>query len=285
MTPQAVGQQIKLLEDSLQVTLFERKGRSIEPTEAAVLLAHYVEAGFAEFAEGVRRITRSGYRDRINLNTSPYFATNYLLHHLSEFREEMPNLDLRLTTMIDMPDFARDDIDMTVQWGYGRAEDHDCALLVPDPKIICCTPGIGAQIAGLGLHDVLKQVDIDPGDTPDAPIHFGGPVETRRGFVLHTLDWGGQDTIDVAGKWALSGTLDALRAIASGNGPSRWLVALGYAGWGAGQLDEEMTRHGWLNVSDDDAMLFDTGIADRWTRGFNAAGIDPRLLGTQSGHA
>jgi putative transcriptional regulator len=110
-------------------------------------------------------------------------------------------------------------------------------------------------------------------------------VETRRGFVLHTLDWGGQDTIDVAGKWALSGTLDALRAIASGNGPSRWLVALGYAGWGAGQLDEEMTRHGWLNVSDDDAMLFDTGIADRWTRGFNAAGIDPRLLGTQSGHA
>ena len=146
VTPQAVGQQIKLLEDSLQVTLFERKGRSIEPTEAAVLLAHYVEAGFAEFAEGVRRITRSGYRDRINLNTSPYFATNYLLHHLSEFREEMPNLDLRLTTMIDMPDFARDDIDMTVQWGYGNWPDVECTLLVRDPKMICCTPEIATRL-------------------------------------------------------------------------------------------------------------------------------------------
>jgi putative transcriptional regulator len=145
--------------------------------------------------------------------------------------------------------------------------------------------GIGAEIAGLGLHDVLKQVEIDPGEAPDAPIHFGGPVETRRGFVLHTRDWGGQDTIDVAGKWSLSGTLDALRAIANGKGPSRWLVALGYAGWGAGQLDAEMTRHGWLNVTDDEAMLFDTASADRWTRGFNVAGIDPRLLGTESGHA
>lgn len=145
--------------------------------------------------------------------------------------------------------------------------------------------GVGAQIGGLGLHDVFEQVDIDPGDTPNAPIHFGGPVETRRGFVLHSRDWSGQDTIDVAGKWALSGTLDALRAIASGKGPTRWLVALGYAGWGAGQLDGEMTRHGWLNVDDDDGMLFDTQITDRWARGFNAAGIDPRLLGSESGHA
>lgn len=145
--------------------------------------------------------------------------------------------------------------------------------------------GIGAMIAGLGLHDVLQQVKIDPGETPNVPIHFGGPMETRRGFVLHSCDWGGQDTIVVAGKWSLSGTIDVLRAIAEGKGPSRWLVALGYAGWGAGQLDDEMTRHGWLNVDDDDAMLFTTETAERWTRGFNAAGIDPRLLGSESGRA
>jgi putative transcriptional regulator len=145
--------------------------------------------------------------------------------------------------------------------------------------------GIGATIAGLGLHDVLKQVEIEPGDAPNAPIHFGGPMETRRGFVLHSRDWGGTDTIDVAGKWSLSGTLDALRAIASGKGPSRWLVALGYAGWAAGQLDNEMTRHGWLNVDEGDGMLFDTDAANRWARGFGAAGIDPRLLGSESGHA
>ena len=146
VTPQAVGQQIKLLEDTLQVTLFERKGRSIEPTEAAILLSHYVKAGFDEFAEGVRRVTKSTYRDRINLNASPYFATRYLLPRLSLFREILPGVDLRLTTMVDLPDFGRDDIDMAVQWGYGGWGEYDSTLLVPDPKIICCTPAIGAEI-------------------------------------------------------------------------------------------------------------------------------------------
>lgn len=146
VTPQAVGQQIKLLEDTLQVTLFERKGRSIEPTEPAILLSHYVKAGFDEFSEGVRRITKSAYRDRINLNASPYFATRYLLPRLSLFREILPGADLRLTTMIDLPDFGRDDVDMTVQWGYGNWSDYETTLLVQDPKIICCTPAIAKEI-------------------------------------------------------------------------------------------------------------------------------------------
>lgn len=146
VTPQAVGQQIKLLEDTLQVTLFERKGRSIELTESAILLSHYVKAGFEEFSEGVRRVTKSTYRDRINLNASPYFATHYLLPRLSLFREILPAADLRLTTMVDLPDFGRDDIDMTVQWGYGNWPDYETVLLVQDPKIICCTPQIGEKI-------------------------------------------------------------------------------------------------------------------------------------------
>ena len=74
----------------------------------------------------------------------------------------------------------------------------------------------------------------------------GGPVEPGRGFVLHSDDWGGQDTIQVVGIGALTGTIDVLKAIAEGKGPSRYLVALGYAGWGEGQLDEEMTRPGWF---------------------------------------
>jgi putative transcriptional regulator len=111
--------------------------------------------------------------------------------------------------------------------------------------------GIGETIEGLGLHELLKQFEIDPAGVPDAPVHFGGPVEPRRGFVLHSTDWGGQDTIDVGGRWALSGTIDVLKAIAEGKGPSRWLIALGYAGWGEGQLDEEMTRHGWFSTNGD----------------------------------
>lgn len=145
--------------------------------------------------------------------------------------------------------------------------------------------GIGATVAGLGLHDLLGQFEIDPGDTPDAPVHFGGPVEPRRGFVLHTLDWGGQDTIDVAGRWALSGTIDVLRAIAAGTGPSRWLVAIGYAGWGEGQLDEEMTRHGWFSTPADTGLIYDVTAAGRWEGGFAAAGIDPRLLANSTGTA
>jgi putative transcriptional regulator len=145
--------------------------------------------------------------------------------------------------------------------------------------------GIGAEIDGLGLHDLLAQFEIDPGDAPNDPVHFGGPVDMRRGFVLHSTDWSGQDTIDVAGRWALSGTIDVLKALAAGTGPSRWLVALGYAGWGEGQLDEEMTRHGWFNVPGDLALLYDTPSEDRWQRGFVSAGIDPSLLVSDAGHA
>lgn len=145
--------------------------------------------------------------------------------------------------------------------------------------------GIGATIAGLTLHDVLRQLEIAPGDAPDREVHFGGPVEMRRGFVLHSRDWGGQDTLDVAGRWALSGTLDVLRAIADGRGPSDWLVALGYAGWGPGQLDREMAGHGWLSVEDDNDMMFATDADARWARGFGKAGVDPRLLSTEGGNA
>src|SRR5690606_22800696 len=79
--------------------------------------------------------------------------------------------------------------------------------------------GIGRTVPGLGLHQLLEQLELNPGAAPDAPVHIGGPVEPQRGFVLHAPDWGGEDTIHVAGRWALTGTLDVLRAIAEGKGP------------------------------------------------------------------
>ena len=145
--------------------------------------------------------------------------------------------------------------------------------------------GVGAIIEGLGLHDLLDQFDIAHGAAPDATIHFGGPVETRRGFVLHSLDWGGQDTIDVAGRWALSGTVDVLRAIADGSGPTRWVVSLGYAGWGEGQLDGELATPGWLAVPGDEALLFDTAPPARWSTAMAGAGVDPSLLVAGAGTA
>jgi putative transcriptional regulator len=145
--------------------------------------------------------------------------------------------------------------------------------------------GVGTAIDGLRFHDLLGQVGIAPGAAPNAPVHLGGPVEPQRGFVLHGQDWGGQDTLHVGRRWSLTGTLDILRAIAEGRGPAQWIVALGYAGWGEGQLDEEMTRHGWFATPGDDALLFDTPTPERWTAMFRAAGVDTRMLATGAGHA
>ena len=149
--------------------------------------------------------------------------------------------------------------------------------------------GIGHQRTGIRLRALMAQLGLDPGAAPDAPVQHGGPVEPGRGFVLHSDDWGGQDTIAVIGSnqnsFAMTGTIDVLRAIGEGRGPSRFLVALGYAGWGGGQLDEEMTRHGWFSAPGDPAILFDTPVDERWTTSFHAAGIDPRLLAAQAGAA
>ncbi|GAA0727678.1 YqgE/AlgH family protein [Sphingomonas japonica] len=145
--------------------------------------------------------------------------------------------------------------------------------------------GLGATIDGLGFHDLLDQFEIAHGVAEDKRVHFGGPVEPRRGFVIHSSDWGGQDTIDVAGRWALSGTVDILRAIAGGTGPAQWIAALGYAGWGEGQLDAELTRHGWFSTKGDIALLYDTAAEDRWSAAYDGAGIDPRMLANRTGTA
>ncbi len=145
--------------------------------------------------------------------------------------------------------------------------------------------GLGRVIPRLGFHDLLKQLDIDPGEAPDRPIHQGGPVEPQRGFILHSLDWGGSESIQVGSRWVLSATLDILKAIAEGRGPSRWVAALGYAGWGAGQLEQEMTRHGWFVTAGDESLLYDIETGDRWTNAFKSAGVDPRLLAAESGTA
>jgi putative transcriptional regulator len=149
--------------------------------------------------------------------------------------------------------------------------------------------GIGHKRAGLRFRALLKQLEIDPGEAPDCAVHHGGPVEPGRGFVLHSTDWGGQDSLQVNGPdgaiFAMTGTIDVLRAIAEGKGPARWIVALGYAGWEAGQLDEEMTRHGWFAADSNESILFDTPTDERWAAAFKSAGVDPRLLSSVTGAA
>lgn len=145
--------------------------------------------------------------------------------------------------------------------------------------------GIGHQRAGISFRGLLEQLGLDPGEAPERSVLHGGPVEPGRGFILHSTDWGGQDTIAVPGIGALSGTIDILKAIAEGRGPTQWVAALGYAGWGPGQLDEEMTRHGWFTAGGGEQILFDTPVQDRWQAAFKVEGIDPSLLTGQFGAA
>lgn len=145
--------------------------------------------------------------------------------------------------------------------------------------------GVGRVREGLTLHGLLEDVGIDPGQAPDMPVLEGGPVETARGFVLHSDDWGGEGTVTVNPLCRLSASLDILRAIAEGRGPSRFLVALGYAGWGAGQLEGEMRQHGWHAARGCPEVLFNTPTGRRWLQTWKREGIDPSHLVAQTGSA
>lgn len=144
---------------------------------------------------------------------------------------------------------------------------------------------INRKIEGLGLRELLASFDIHGDAITDGPVLRGGPVEPQRGFVLHSTDWGGQAMLSVAPGWALSGSLDILKAIGDGRGPTRYLVALGYAGWGAGQLESEMLRHGWFLGGAVDDEIWGMPVGQRWAHGFAEWGVDARMLAGHSGTA
>jgi putative transcriptional regulator len=145
---------------------------------------------------------------------------------------------------------------------------------------------INKLIESLTLPELLTQLGIDgDGLRGKAHVHFGGPVESGRGFVLHSADYNEEGTITVSGDLALTATLDILRAIGRGGGPRRSLLALGYAGWGPGQLDAEIQANGWLHVAADEAIVFGDDFKDKWQRALGKLGIDPIALSGDAGHA
>lgn len=145
--------------------------------------------------------------------------------------------------------------------------------------------GLGAVREGLGLHFLLEDLGIDPGQAPDCAVLDGGPVEPQRGFVLHSPDWLGAGTIRAGQLCAMTASLEVLHAIAEGRGPSQFVVALGYAGWSGGQLEEELHHHGWQVSDGSEAILYDTPPEDRWTACWRGMGIDPALLVGETGRA
>ena len=133
---------------------------------------------------------------------------------------------------------------------------------------------------------LLSQLDIDISiGMTDAQVHFGGPVETGRGFILHSTDYLREGTVRIDDNIALTATLDILRAIASGSGPERIMIALGYTGWGPGQLDAEIKANGWLTAPANDTLVFDRDLESKWDRALASIGISPMLLSIEAGHA
>jgi len=123
------------------------------------------------------------------------------------------------------------------------------------------------------------------GFRPDLPIHFGGPVEASRGFVLHSTDLIQEATLVIDDEIALTATTEMLKTIAEGDGPERCVLALGYASWGAGQLDQEIQDNGWLLVPSDDHLVFGADNNAKWEGALDKIGIDLSLLSTEAGHA
>lgn len=119
----------------------------------------------------------------------------------------------------------------------------------------------------------------------DQPIMFGGPVQDDRGFVLHSPGGRYSSSLTVTDDVAFTTSIDVLEAVASGAGPARMLVSIGYAGWSPGQLEEELSRNGWLTVGADARVLFDLPIEERYTAAIKLLGIDPLMLATEAGHA
>jgi putative transcriptional regulator len=146
---------------------------------------------------------------------------------------------------------------------------------------------INKKADDLSFPELLKQLNIEPGDSANAiSVHVGGPVEMGRGFVLHSKDFRVEDaTTEVEGGICLTATIDILRAMATGTGPRRSLIALGYAGWAPGQLEGEIQQNGWLFCPADEDLVFGEDDDEKWVRAMKKIGVDPAKLSGAGGHA
>lgn len=141
-------------------------------------------------------------------------------------------------------------------------------------------------LPGLELSELLTQLhieDVQPDE--DIPVMSGGPVETARGFILHEGDFSQVESLKIESDIYVTGTIDALKAVAQGQGPEKMLFILGYAGWTAGQLDQEIQQNAWLVIDADPDVIFNGDADDRWDRAIRKIGVDPSMLSGEAGRA
>lgn len=184
-------------------------------------------------------------------------------------------MDLTGKLLVAMPGMGDPRFEHSVVFLCAHSSDGAMGLIVNKPA------------PELQFADLLEQLDIPSGPAgQDIRVHFGGPVEHGRGFVLHSADYEGSGgTLKVDARFGMTATLDILQDIAQGDGPASSLLALGYAGWGPGQLESELQANGWLTCDADEKLIFFTDPEERWAAALDRLGIDPRLLSAEGGRA
>ncbi|RVV97841.1 YqgE/AlgH family protein [Mesobaculum littorinae] len=183
--------------------------------------------------------------------------------------------DLHGKILIAMPGMGDPRFEHSVIYLCAHSEDGAMGLIVNKPA------------GDLTFQGLLDQLNIDAGEgAREIQVHFGGPVEHGRGFVLHSGDYApAAGTLQVDPCYAMTATLDILEAMAQGGGPRQAILALGYAGWGPGQLESEIAQNGWLICDAADGLLFGTDNSGKWQGALNSIGIDPLTLSSAAGHA
>ncbi|HXG28463.1 MAG TPA: YqgE/AlgH family protein [Nevskiales bacterium] len=185
------------------------------------------------------------------------------------------NTSLRNQFLVAMPGMVDGNFDHTVTLLCEHTPEGAMGLVINRPTT-------------LDLRDMLQHmgIPIERLDGEPIPVYWGGPVQPERGFVLHSSEAARWDsTLKLSDAISVTTSKDILVAISQGQGPAHYLVTLGYAGWSAGQLEQEILHNSWLNTPADSAIVFETPTAARWEAAARLLGVDVRLLGTDPGHA
>lgn len=191
---------------------------------------------------------------------------------------EAGSINLTNQFLIAMPGMADESFNGSVVYLCEHTERGALGLVINKPIDIT-------------LRHLFERVDLslEREDLAQSPVFYGGPVQTERGFVLHERlsDDGGSysSTLTVPGGLEMTTSRDVLEALSHGAGPRKVLITLGYAGWGAGQLEDELARNGWLTVDADPDVIFDTPVEQRYSRALLLLGVDPGMLSQEAGHA
>ena len=191
-----------------------------------------------------------------------------------------PYLDGQL--LIAMPSMSDSRFERSVIYLCAHSEQGAMGIIINKATPMMSFGDLFAQLDLQGDDQLIEP----PEDVMAMPVLFGGPVEQGRGFVLHTSDYFTMDSsLPVSDNISLTATIDILRAMASGKGPHRAVLALGYAGWAPGQLENEIQHNGWLTCPADEDLVFDLDFDDRYAAALRKLKIDPAMLSSDAGHA